>query len=98
MSGLLNLAEVHIDLVMSVLMQCVVSKIGHLVQETTNWNAEDTKLTKHVENAPNSVLQSRFERILLQYRQHSQDEQRQQEHDLRHWTAMHSELREHCVL
>jgi len=77
MSWLLNVAEVHIDLVMTVLMQFVISKIENLVQETTSWNAEDTKIMKHIENAPNSVLRARFERILLEYRHHSQDEQRQ---------------------
>jgi len=97
MSGLLNLAEVRIDLVMTVLMQFVISKIEHLVQETTTWNAEETKITKHVENAPNSVLRSRCERILLAYRD-GQDEQRQKEHDLVIWTAMHLELRAYCVL
>jgi len=98
LSGLLNLAEVQIDFVMTVLMQFVISKIEHLVQETTNWNAEDTKIMKNVEDAPNNVLRSRFERILIQYRQHSQVMQKQQQHDLGIWTAMHSELREYCVL
>jgi len=98
LSGLMNLAEVYIDLAMSLLMQFVISKIERLVQETTNWKVQDMKLTKHIDNAPNSVLRSRFERIWLQYRQNSQDEQKQQEHDLTVWTEMHSELREYCVL
>jgi len=98
MSGLLNLAEVHIDLVITVLMQFVISKIENLVQETKAWDAEDTKITKQIKDAPNSVLRSRFERFLLEYRHHSQDRQRQQKHDLGIWTAMHLELREHCVL
>jgi len=87
MSGLLNLAEVHIDLVMTVLMQFVISKIEHLVQESTNLKAEDNKIMKHIENSPNSVLRSRFERILVEYRHNSQNEKRQQEHDLKIWNS-----------
>jgi len=99
MSGLLHFADVHIDLVMTILMQFVISKIENLVRETTSWNAEDTKIMKHIENAPHSILRARFERILLESRHHSQDEQNgQQEHDLKIWAAMHLEFRYHCVL